>query len=235
MNLILVSEDDFSGPNRVELRDRRVRHILGVHRANVGDELSVGLLNGPTGKGKVTSIEKESLTLELHLDERPPAALPVTLVLALPRPKVLKRVLISASSMGVKNIFLINSYRVEKSFWSSPLIRTEHLNEFLLLGLEQAKDTVLPEIQIRPLFRPFAEDELPEIIKDTLAVAAHPAAERECPRGLEQPVTLAVGPEGGFIQFEIDLLSSVGFMPVSIGCRPLRVETVVPALLSRLF
>lgn len=235
MNLILLSEDDFTGQNCVQLQGRRLKHVLEVHRASVGNQLSVGLRNGPIGKGTVITVTPETITLELHLDERPPAPLPATLILALPRPKVLKRVLIAATSMGVKTIYLINSFRVEKSFWKSPLLNRERLDEFLTLGLEQAKDTLMPEVRLRPLFKPFAEDELPAIMKDSLALVAHPAAGHVCPRDTKEQVTLAVGPEGGFIAYEIEKFASLGFRPISLGARPLRVETVVPALLSKLF
>jgi len=137
--------------------------------------------------------------------------------------------------MGVKRIFLINAFRVEKSFWTSPLLSQERIDEFLSLGLEQAKDTTMPEVQLRPLFKPFAEDELPAIIKDSLALVAHPAAQHPCPSLLNQAVTVTIGPEGGFIPYEIEKLISHGFKPVSLGQRILRVETVVPALLSKLF
>jgi len=235
MNLILISEDDFTSQNCVLLQGRRLKHVIGVHKPSVGDRLSVGLLNGPLGKGTITTLTPEAVTLELHLDKQPPAPLPVTLILALPRPKVLKRVLLAASSMGVKKIYLLNAFRVEKSFWKSPLLKKERIDEFLGLGLEQAKDTIMPEVLLRPLFKPFVEDELPEIIKDSLALVAHPEAVETCPRGLDQPVTLAIGPEGGFIAYEVEKLASIGFMPISLGQRPLRVETVVPALLSKLF
>lgn len=235
MNLILLSEDDFTGQNCVQLQGRRLKHIIEVHKASVGDILSVGLLNGPIGKGTITALTPHTVTMELHLDQQPPAPLPATLILALPRPKVLKRVLIAASSMGVKKIFLANSFRVEKSFWKSPRLSKEHLDEFLALGLEQAKDTVMPKVLLRPLFKPFVEDELPEVISDTLTLVAHPAAKEPCPRNTKKHVTLAIGPEGGFIPYEIEKLASLGFRPVSLGQRTLRVETVVPALLSQLF
>lgn len=235
MNLILLSEDDFTSQNCVQLQGRRLRHVIEVHKTSVGDRLSVGLLNGPLGKGTITTLTPEAITLELHLDQQPPAPLPLTLVLSLPRPKVLKRVLLAASSMGVKKIYLLNAFRVEKSFWGSPLLKKERIDEFLTLGLEQAKDTLMPEVLLRPLFKPFVEDELPGIIKGSIALVAHPEALEPCPRGLAQPVTLAIGPEGGFIVYEVEKLASIGFMPVSLGQRPLRVETVVPALLSKLF
>ncbi|MGL4369841.1 MAG: RsmE family RNA methyltransferase, partial [Spirochaetota bacterium] len=124
---------------------------------------------------------------------------------------------------------------VDKSYIESPVLSGESIRENLILGLEQARDTILPAVQIRTLFKPFAEDELPGIIKGSLAIAAHPAAEKECPRAVQGPVTLALGPEGGFIPFEIETLASAGFMPAAIGPRILRTEFALPSLIGRLF
>ena len=235
MNLILLFESDFIRPNIVRLTDRRLVHVTNVLRPSHGDRLNVGLLNGPVGHGTVIGLTPEALEMDVAFDRQAPAPLPVTLILALPRPKMLRRVISAASSMGVKKIYLINASLVEKSFWRSPLLSEGRIKEYLFLGLEQACDTAMPEVLLRPLFKPFVEDELPALIKNSLALVAHPPAGKDCPYGVGQQVSLAVGPEGGFIPYEIEKLAAAGFTPVSIGTRPLRVETVVPALLARLF
>ena len=235
MNLILLFDDDFVAPDRVVLRGRRAEHVRAVHRAEVGKRLTVGVADGRTGRGVVLRMDGDELELELRLDGDPPPPLPVTLVLALPRPKVLNRVIAGATSLGVKRIFLINAWRVEKSYWSTPRLAPENLRMQEILGLEQARDTRLPAIETRRLFRPFVEDELPSIATGTRALLAHPAASEECPRGLSEGVTLAIGPEGGFIEAEVASLQRVGFAAVSLGPRVLRVETAVAALLARLF
>ena len=232
MNLILLFDDDFIAPARARLTGRRLRHVLDVHRAAIGDELTVGVAGGRVGRGRVVGVDGDALEMEVTLEREPPAPLPLTLVLALPRPKVLNRVVAGVASLGVKRIFLVNAWRVEKSYWKSP--RLDHLRDQLILGLEQAKDTVLPSIELRRLFRPFVEDELPSIARDTRALVAHPGASQECPRDLREPVTLAIGPEGGFIAEEIASLEHVGFEAVSLGARVLRVETAVAAILGRL-
>ena len=234
MNLILLEKNDFITEDRVCLKERRLEHILAVHRAETGEQLRVGALNGKMGTGMVTRIDTESVELRIKLTEQPPPPLKVTLLLALPRPKMLKRVLQTVTSLGVKQIYLINSYRVEKSFWGSPLLQSEKLREQLLLGLEQARDTVLPEVHLRQRFKPFVEDELPELSQGTKALVAHPASEQNAPLERNLPTTLAIGPEGGFIPYEIDKLGACGFIPFSLGERILRVETAVPVLLSRL-
>ncbi len=241
MNLIILFPDDFiSGAadlagGMVRLEGRRREHVQTIHRAVVGDELCVGVAGGRIGRGTVVRIDGERLEMEVVLERDPPPPLPVTLVLALPRPLVLKRVLISATAMGVKDIFLIQSNRVERSFWNSKVLREAELPRPLLLGLEQAKDTVLPQVQLRTRFKPFAEDELPGLVTGTLGIVAHPGAPRMCPRAVTGAVTLVMGPEGGFVPFEVEKLEASGCSVVHLGERILRVETALPALLARLF
>ena len=226
MNLLLLEEADFIAADRVILRDRRLTHMQEVHRAAVGDNLRVGRIGGLMG----------SAELVIHnLDQAPPDKLPLTLLLALPRPKMLRRVLQTVASMGVPRVVLMNSYWVEKSFWQTPFLEPEAIREQLILGLEQSRDSVLPEIIIEKRFKPFVEDRLPQLVEGTLGLVGHPGDYPACPRGLDQAVTLAIGPEGGWIPYEIDLLAKAGLQPVQLGARILRVETAVTALLARLF
>ncbi|MGH1461352.1 MAG: 16S rRNA (uracil(1498)-N(3))-methyltransferase [Neptuniibacter sp.] len=234
MNLIILFKSDFTSSDCITLKDRRFVHIKTIHKPQVGDSLKVGLLNGETGSGEVTHIDEESINLRINLSTMAPQPLPLKLLLALPRPKMLKRVLQTAASMGVKEIYLINSYRVDKSYWGSPVLEHQ-IEENLLLGLEQAGDTIMPKVHLRKRFKPFVEDELPAISVDTRALIAHPYNASPCPSPEKLPTTLAVGPEGGFIPYEVEKLNQCGFESIHIGERVLRVETAVPVLLSRLF
>ena len=234
MNLLLLEPEDFLGENRVRLAGRRMRHVLDVHRAALGDELRVGLLNGRMGRGKVLRLNDEALEMEVALNEDPPPKLPLSLVLALPRPKVLNRVLASAASLGIARIVLVNAWRVEKAYWKSPRLDSENLREQLILGLEQGRDTVLPELRLARLFRPFVEEELPAWVAGATALLAHPRSADPCPRAVEGRCVLAIGPEGGWIQAELDSLTRAGFKPVDLGPRILRVETALAALVGRL-
>jgi 16S rRNA (uracil1498-N3)-methyltransferase len=241
MNLILLFAGDFVDDHTVRLTGRRLTHVTAVHRATVGDELVVGIEGGGIGRGEVTRLEAEALEMRVVIDREPPKPLDVTLVRALPRPKVLNRVIAGATSMGVKRIYLINAWRVEKSYWKSPKLAEGNLRLQRVLGLEQARDTILPSIELRRFFRPFVEDELPAIIEGTKALVAHPyvgAGRQSCLPGqagspvVHQHVTFAIGPEGGFIQEEIASLERIGFQQVSLGERILRVETAVAVALA---
>jgi len=236
VNLILLFPEDFvsGAPDRVLLRGRRLLHVTQVQRASIGDELRIGVLGGRIGRGRISTLDSDRLEMQIRLEREPPAPLPATLVLALPRPLMLKRVLHAATAMGVKRIALIGARRVERSFWNSRALRDDALREQLVLGLEQACDTVLPELRLSTRFKRFVVDELPEWSAGSLALVAHPGAATECPRQVGRPITLAVGPEGGFSDFEIETFEEEGFEAVHLGERILRVEAAVPALLSRL-
>ena len=236
MNLILLFPEDFIDEDgRVRLTGRRHQHILEIHKAKLGDELCVGLVNGKIGMGRILMLDHQSVDLEVELSQNAPEPLPLTLILALPRPQVIKRTLLCASSLGIKKIIFLNFFRVEKSFWQSSSLVEEAIEEPLVLGLEQAKDTGLPEVLLRKRFKIFVEDELPELTKGTMALMAHPGASHACPVGVRQPVTLVIGPEGGLIDFELEKLTEMGFQATDLGPRILRVESVLPFIVGKIF
>jgi len=240
MNIILIKNSDLINSNKVQLADQRASHIIKVIKAKIGDKLRVGIVNGQLGEALVTDISAFMVELEIKLMKTPPPALPVTLLLALPRPKVLKRVLSSAITMGVKKIFLFNSWLVEKSYWQTPLLTPDKLTKISLTALEQAVDTVLPEIILKPRFRPFAEDEVPVLARGRDALILHPYSETAPVTTTRKPSTqqqdstlIAIGPEGGFIPFEVEMLMASGLRAVSLGPRILRVEQAVPCALAQ--
>ncbi|TGN40608.1 16S rRNA (uracil(1498)-N(3))-methyltransferase [Marinobacter confluentis] len=235
MNLALLFESDFTAPDRALLTGRRRVHLETVLRAAEGDRIPVGQVNGKMGHGEIIRLTETEAELAVTLNRHPPAPLPLSLVMAMPRPKMFRRVLQTATALGVKDLWLLNAWKVEKSFWQTPWLEQPALTENMVLGLEQAMDTVMPEVHIRKLFKPFVEDELPRLIGDRTALVAHPGTSTPCPTHLNAPTVLCIGPEGGFIPYEVEKLEQAGCQAVHLGQRILRVETAVPVLVSRLF
>jgi RsmE family RNA methyltransferase len=242
MNVLLLEPGELDdrgraqvvAPDRARVIDRRLTHVRTVHRAGVGDTLRVGVIGGRLGRATIVRLDAGGLELDVRLEHDPPAPLPLALVLALPRPKVVRRVLQGIAALGVKRVVLVGAWRVERSYWESPRLDAAAIRDDLVLGLEQSGDTVLPEVALRRRFRPFVEDELPALAAKTRKLVAHPEADAGCPRAVAAPITLAIGPDGGFNAFEVELLATAGFEPVSLGPRVLRVEHAVPALVGRL-
>ncbi len=235
MNCIIVHPSDLIHESRVRLTGRHLAHVVSVHRAVAGDTLRVGLLNGKLGTGTVTLVTADAVEMDVCFDRDPPPPSPAVLVIGLPRPKSMRKVLHVATTMGVKELHFINARRVEKSYWSSPRLAPKHVEEVLLLGLEQAVDTILPRVCFHRRIRWFVEDDLRGIVEGRRPLVAHPCASRTCPRGMQEPSVLALGPEGGFVDYEIGYFVDAGFEAVTMGPRILRVEEAVAALLGRLY
>lgn len=239
MNLILIHPHEWPASQTqatLRLTDHRADHIRSILQAKPGDSVRVGVINGQMGLARIAQLDDQAAVLDALLDTPPPAPLPLTLLLALPRPKVLRRVLQSCTTLGIKQIHLINSYRVEKSYWQTPFLQPGQVQQQFLLGLEQARDTVLPQLHLHTRFKPFVEDILPALATGKRCLTAHPLPESiPCPGNLQEQTLLAIGPEGGFIPYEIEKLQACGFEAVQLGPRILKVETAVPALVSKLF
>ncbi len=158
------------------------------------------------------------------------------MVLALPRPKVLRRLIMDMTALGVNDIILINSYRTQKSYWQSPMLA--RLDEFVLEGLQQGIDTIAPRISLQKRFKPFVEDELASLMTNR-AIVAHPYSALSFAQYVQQPLAkpkaahesvlpsmVFIGAEGGWIDYEIELLAEQ-------GCTPVRTEAAVNVILGQ--
>lgn len=236
MNLLLLQPGEVAADGTATLRDRRLVHAREVLRVQSGDVLRVGVRGGRIGTGVVRARTDDALVLELTLTDDPPPRPGVELLLAIPRPKALKRVIPAVASLGVDRVMLINAARVEKSYFDAKVLTAETLDALIDLGLEQAKDTVPPRIEVRERFKPFVEDELDAWApKDALRLVPHPTAtERARAMPADRRLVIAIGPDGGWVPFEVDLLTRHGFAPIALGPRVLRGEVAVPAVIAAL-
>lgn len=234
MNIVLLDPHQTESELWSITSKRQLEHLQQQLEIQVGDSLKVGIRQGGRYLTEIVEISEQAVLLKPLQQEALPAKLPVTLIVALPRPKVLRRLIMDAVTVGVEKIIVLHSYRVDKSYWQSPFL--QQLDHYIELGLEQAGDTVAPKIERYKRFKPFVEDILPGlIVADRPAYVAHPYAEQAMPFAIGHPCTIIIGPEGGFIPYEVDLLIKNGCQAVSLGNRILRTETAIPYILGRLF
>lgn len=234
MNIVLLDPRQTESPIWMISAKRQLEHLRTHVNVQVGDTLKVGVREGKRYLTEVLSVTEQQIQLQPIHEETVPKKLPVTLIVAMPRPKVLRRLVMDSVTLGVEKIILLHSYRVDKSYWQTPFL--QQLNQYIDLGLEQAGDTIAPKIEVYKRFKPFVEDILPTLIRaDYPAYVAHPYVEMKMPAGIQQGCTVVIGPEGGFIPYEIDLLIKNGCQAVSLGNRIIRTETVIPYVLGRLF
>ena len=233
MNILLLEREQINNSLAI-VSGEKARHIRTILELKVGDSLRVGIINGKIGKGEIIDIEEHEVKILIQCDTLPPDPLDVTIILAMPRPKALRRILKTIASLGIKHIYLINCFKVEKSYWQTPLLSDTSVRKAFIQGLEQSKDSIMPRINIKKLFKPFIEDELPTIAHKTLKLLAHPKGGVPCPTNITEPMTLAFGPEGGFTKFEVSQFVSEDFKQIHLGERILNIETAIPFTIGKL-
>ena len=239
MNLVLVRPEELEPGDRVNLGGERARHILLVLKAGVGATVRAGLLAGPLGLATVVRVDGERVVLSCEFDGTMPEPPRLDVLLALPRPKVLGRLWSQLAALGVGRIVIVNAARVERCYFDSHVLAPGYFTPRLIEGLQQARDTRLPEVLVRRRLRPFVEDELGALFPAGLRLLADPTGERRigdplstAAGGAPPRALLAVGPEGGWVPFELESLRAQGFESVGMGPRTLRTDTACIALLS---
>jgi len=236
VNLVILDQTEIDGGGHIALRGPRAAHIITVLGARPGQIVRVGLLEGPLGRAEVCAVSDAEVELRCSFDAAPPLRPAIDLLLALPRPKVLRRLWAQLAALGVGRIMLTNAERVERNYFDTHVLTPECYRPLLIEGLQQARDTSLPEVSVHRQFKVLVEDHLDGLTDTRLRIVADPAAsasvsEAVCERRGER-VALAVGPEGGWNDFERRLLEDHGFQPVGMGPRTLRTDTACISLLA---
>lgn len=242
MNIIILTDSDWIDDNKYLVSGHRADHIRTILKLQKGDSLEIGLLDGPRGNAIIENIDDKGVLILLeNMLEQVNAGPNIDIICALPRPQTLKKVLITCGMMQVRRLFLIRANRVEKSYYHSPLLNPENYQPFLIEGLSQGKFTRLPEVKIFERFKPFFEDEFPKIEYDIgescrklLPDSEEGTNLNDVFDGSSHNIILAIGPEGGWVPFEIELMQSLGFKKFSLGPWVLRVEHALTAALAQI-
>lgn len=247
MNRILFEADEIAD-GVATFGGVRAAHVRDVLHGEVGQILKTGEIGGRIGTGEIVEISGDVVRVRVEHDMEPLAPW-VDLVLAPPRPRILKRLLPQLATMGVGRIVLVGAQKVEKDFWGATLLKEENYRPLLVDGLMQgATSTAVPEVMTRRSFRRFVADELDSLFPSSNRLVAHPY---ECEgvegiggegakgcrgEGVEGDgrLLLAIGPEGGWTDDEVGLLEEHGFGRYSLGPRILRTDTATVALLAQL-
>lgn len=236
VNLILLEPAEADASGAVTLRDARARHLVDVLQVTPGRPVRVGLVDGPPGTAIVTAVEGTAVTLRCTFDARVPDRPAVDLLLALPRPKVMRRLWAQLAAVGVGQVILTNAERVERDYFDTHVLAPEGSRPLLIEGLQQARDTRLPNVSIHRRFKVLIEDDLDALAGDAVRFLADPGSQTPALPAVRDAaprrILLAVGPEGGWNAFEVGLLEAHGFTPISMGPRTLRTDTACVALVS---
>jgi RsmE family RNA methyltransferase len=234
VNLLLIDASELAADATCVVRDRRAAHLRDVLGVAVGAQVRVGVVGGATGSARVTRLDDDGVALAVEIGDAAPDVLPVDLVLAVPRPKALARVVEIAASFAVRRISVTNAWRVDKSYLRSPRLAPDALAHHARLGAEQGATTRVPAVDVHRRLMPLLDARWPGAAGSATRLLAHPGAPPIETAGDLADVVLAIGPEGGWIAREVDTFVARGFQPVSLGAAILRVEAAVAAALGQL-
>ncbi len=237
MNLLLVEPAELAVDGTCTLDERRAQHLRGVLGAVAGSVVRAGIVGGALGTATVVSDDGAAMVVRVAATAPAPPPLDVELVLAVPRPKVLTRVIEACAAFAVRRVDLTNAWRVDKSYLRSPRIAADALAAAARRGAEQGATTHVPALHVHErlmalLDARFAIDRHARpsaSLTGERCVILHPGA----PPLAQAPRVIAIGPEGGWIDRELDTFVARGFTPASLGPTILRVETALAAALGQ--
>ena len=236
VNLIILEPGEVKGTSEVSLSAARAAHLIDVLHVEPGDQVRVGVLDGPRGTAIVQAIGDGTVALRCSFEAEIPLRSNVDLLLAVPRPKVMRRLWAQIAALGVGQIILTNAEKVERNYFDTHILAPETYRPLLIEGLQQACDTRLPAVSIHRQFKILIEDRLNDLFGSGLRVVADPSATCLFSDAIRashgERLLLAIGPEGGWNAFELSLLAAHGFQPVGMGPRTLRTDTACVALLA---
>ncbi len=231
MNLLLLMPEELGDDGRVLLDQRRSEHLVRVLGVTPGQQLRAGCLGTSWGNAEVLEVSGTAVRVR-YVPALTAAPSPRRcLLLACPRPKVLSRCIEHAAALGYTDVLLFRSARVDKAHLASHKLLGDDVRRHCILGLEQGRRLFMPEVRVFSRFRPFVEDELPTVLPPEQRWIAHPSATTSTADLVLGPAhpefSLAIGPEGGFVPFEVELLTTQGFVAVRAQTGPLRVESAL--------
>jgi len=236
MNRLILEPTDFISENLVHIYGRRADHLRVVCKLAPGDPIKLGLLNGPLGEGEVVENLADGLKIRYvqSLATRETTKSDVTVMLALPRPQMLKRIFQKAATFGVKQLVLFRSERVEKSYFGSPQLNSEEIKRNLILGLEQGGGTSMPEVLVFRLQKEFSEWRKSQSTSKRFLLSLNTKNNilNHSVEELER-ASFLIGPEGGFIPREEEKFIEEEFIPIRVSDSILRVESAFDFLLAQ--
>ncbi len=241
MNRILLEHDEIAADGVAEFGGVRAWHVANVLGGERGMPLKTGEVDGLVGTGEILEVRQDPdggeyrVSVRVRHDEEPPKPW-FDLVLAPPRPRVMKRLLPQLAAMGVGRIVLVGAKKVEKDFWGATLLREENWRPLFVEGLMQCGATAMPGLETRRNFRRFLAEELDGMFPDTDRAVAHPHTDGRAAYGGRdgRRLLLAIGPEGGWTDDELALMEERGFRRYSLGRRILRTDTATIAAIAKL-
>lgn len=215
--------------NRAILIGSHAGHLTRVLRAHVGQEFDI-VANGVLRRGKIADIQENRVEFDLG-DEIPAINLPsFTIALSIFKFDRMEWAIEKCTEIGVSRIVPMIAQRTEPHLASAAVKRTERWQRIAQQAAEQSRRVSPPEIDRLVKLKDMVVQRkatLRILLDETESSVTLKSVLQDYPSGEE--VILAIGPEGGWTQKELDQFHEAGWVSASLGSTILRAETAAIA------
>jgi 16S rRNA (uracil1498-N3)-methyltransferase len=217
--------DEVSG-NHAALTGDHADHLVRVLRARVGQEFDIAT-GAVVRRGRILSIA--ATRVEFELGEEVPAASPanVTLLLAIFKFDRMEWAIEKCTELGVARILPVIARRTDARLVAASAKRADRWRRLALQASEQSRRAAPPEIGAAMKLKEAIS--LPGALRIVLAESENQTPLRDALTPAEDEILLAVGPEGGWTEDELQLFQEAGWIRASLGPTILRAETAAIA------
>ena len=146
MNICLFKTDELNKP--LSLHDQRGEHLIKILHKKVGDTFTAGVVDGKAGIATITKINDDGITFFFEPKWEGKKLNPLEMIIGIPRPIQLKRLLRDIAALGVCKVHLTGTELGEKSYMKSALVEKGSAYKMLLDGTVQAGSTHVPGFAI---------------------------------------------------------------------------------------
>lgn len=237
MNFLFVRRAELKNDFSISLHhDERVLRLASSMDLKVGSIFRATVEGLGRGRGSVTRYFDGSLEAQIVFPDQQPItpAGSINLILALPRPKVFKRMLPGIVTMGVESVIIVNACGVHRNYFDTHWLEQPAIDRLRMLGLEQGGSSVYTRVVVRKQLRPFLEDELRAPDEDSVRLVCLPDADVSWRNAVIEgrKLWVAVGPETGWTAHEQELFSCAGFNGIGLGAEHLPCDVATFAALG---
>lgn len=261
MNSLIILPAECVDQERVLLLDKRAEYGYETHGLRAGQTVKSAVLGSHRCRAFVVSASKQKVEILLRdLETEDHVELTahnqgaeVHLIVGLSRPQTVKKVLQAAAILGAKSLHFVKSERGEKSYLQSTALDDAQIQFEIVKGLEQVWDPIPPRVSVHRDFSYFEREHLRAIAPlSAIKLLAHPGGDElsaiqhnfekaqfagvPLVEGDEEkrPVVVAVGPEKGWSNREVETLKKMEFHMIGLGPRVMRVELALVFLFGQL-
>src|SRR5215468_6472676 len=213
--------------NRAALTGAHADHLSRVLRARIGQQFDI-VANGVLHRGRIASIT--DTRVEFELGEQLPATAPplqLTLLLAIFKFDRMEWAIEKCTELGVERIIPVIARRTDTHLASASHKRIDRWRRIALQAAEQSRRAIPPEVSDPTKLRDALA--IPAKLKLLLSEAEDQSHLRDIQPTRDGDVLLAIGPEGGWTEDELEQFRANGWISVSLGPTILRAETAAIA------